>query len=129
MNTITIGDTTYNEFEVDNAIGKARAYERCQADNNNTIGAVYNFFKNGSWDEGTVVYSRDDVNTLLRTIGSDIIRSTYYATVLIEAKVTGYVAEDTEDATFCITEDISIDIGSGEVEILSIDAADVWEED
>lgn len=129
MNTITIGNTTYNEFEVNEALGKANTSDEWKRQYTSAIREVYNFFNNLEWEDGSTGINRDDVNEVLRSIGSDIIRRTYYATVLIEARVTGYSAENDLDAIDCIGEDISIDIGSGDVEVISLDISDVWEED
>jgi hypothetical protein len=79
--------------------------------------------------DGVVNYTDTEVNELLKSIGCDIIRAEYKATVTITAYVTGYAAEDEDDATDCIADDISVDIGSSaSIDVDSIEVSDVEEE-
>ena len=47
------------------------------------------------------------------------------ATVSITATVTGYEAEDIDDAINCIENDIELSIGSGDISLDTIDVSDV----
>jgi translation initiation factor 2 alpha subunit (eIF-2alpha) len=71
--------------------------------------AVYDFFSeafdDGS-DEATV--SRDDVNELLESIGSDVLTTTWSATVEITVTVTGIKATSPEEVEDIITDNIEV---------------------
>ena len=70
---------------------------------------VYDFFSeafdDGS-DEATV--SRDDVNELLESIGSDVLTTTWSATVEITVTVTGIKATSPEEVEDIITDNIEV---------------------
>jgi hypothetical protein len=126
MNTIQIntvdGVVNYTESEVTRFIEKA-------GEKNDIRYKVRDFFSELEWDGGEATITRSEVNELLKAIGCDLIRAEYKATVTITAYVTGYTAEDEDDANNCIEDDITIDIGSGgRIEIDSIDISDVEEE-
>lgn len=71
--------------------------------------AVYDFFSeafdDGS-DEATV--NRDDVNELLESIGSDVLTTTWSATVEITVTVTGIKATSPEEVEDIITDNIEV---------------------
>ena len=71
--------------------------------------AVYDFFSeafdDGS-DEATV--NRDDVNELLEAIGSDVLTTTWSATVEITVTVTGIKATSPEEVEDIITDNIEV---------------------
>ena len=126
MNTIGIttvdGVVNYTESEVTRFIEKA-------GEKNDIKHKVRDFFSELEWDSGEATITRSEVNELLKAIGCDLIRAEYKATVTITAYVTGYTAEDEDDANNCIGDDITIDIGSGgSIEIDNIDISDVEEE-
>ena len=126
MNTIQIntvdGVVNYTESEVTRFIEKA-------GEKNDIKHKVRDFFSEREWDSGETTITRSEVNELLKAIGCDLIRAEYKATVTITAYVTGYTAEDEDDANNCIQDDITIDIGSGgSIEIDNIDISDVEEE-
>lgn len=127
MNTIQIkhedGNTiTYNETEVLRFIQTNSALRKVERD---TIYKVRDFFSEGEWEDNVAAFNRDEVNTLLRSIGADPIRAMWTATVSITATVTGYEAEDIDDAINCIENDIELSIGSGDISLDTIDVSDV----
>ena len=126
MNTIQVdtidGAVNYTETEVKRFIEKA-------GELSDTKYKVRDFFSELEWDGGEATITRSEVNELLKAIGCDLIRAEYKATVTITAYVTGYTAENEDDATNCIEDDITIDIGSGgRIEIDNVDISDVEEE-
>lgn len=126
MNTIQIdtidGVVNYTEMEV------KRFIERAEQTNDIKY-KVRDFFSERTWEDGETTVTRSEVNELLKSIGCEIIRAEYRATVTITAYVTGYAAEDEDDASECIADDISVDIGSSaSIDIDSIEVSDVEEE-
>jgi hypothetical protein len=126
MNTIAItkADTVvnYTELEVTRFIEKA-------GELSDTKYKVRDFFSEREWDGGETTITRSEVNELLKSIGCDLIRAEFKATVTITAYITGYEAEDEDDATDCIADDISVDIGSSaSIDVDSIEVSDVEEE-
>lgn len=126
MNTIQIdtidGVVNYTEMEV------KRFIERAEQTNDIKY-KVRDFFSERTWEDGETTVTRSEVNELLKSIGCEIIRAEYRATVTITAYVTGYAAEDEDDATECIADDISVDISSSaSIDIDSIEVSDVEEE-
>ena len=128
MNTISItnpetNDTiTYSEAEVLRFVQTNTALRKFERD---TIYKVRDFFSEGEWEDNVAAFNRDEVNTLLRSIGADPIRALWTATVSITATVTGYEAEDIDDAINCIENDIELSIGSGDISLDTIDVSDV----
>ena len=126
MNTIGIttvdGVVNYTESEVTRFIEKAGQTSDIKY-------KVRDFFSELEWNSGEATITRSEVNELLKSIGCDLIRAEYKATVTITAYVTGYAAEDEDDATDCIGDDISVDIGSSaSIDVDSIEVSDVEEE-
>jgi len=126
MNTIAITTeenvVTYTESEVTRFIKRAEELS-------DTKYKVRDFFSELEWDSGEATITRSEVNELLKSIQCDLIRAEYKATVTITAYVTGYSAEDEDDASNCIEDDISVSIGSdGSIDVDSIDISDVEEE-
>lgn len=126
MNTISITTeenvVTYTESEVTRYIERAGQLSDVKY-------KVRDFFSELEWNSGEATITRSDVNELLKAIQCDLIRAEYKATVTITAYVTGYSAEDEDDASNCIEDDISVDIGSsGSIDVDSIEVSDVEEE-
>jgi hypothetical protein len=126
MNTIAIttaeGTVNYTETEVTRFIKRAEELS-------DTKYKVRDFFSELAWSSGEATITRSEVNELLKSIGCDLIRAEYKATVTITAYVTGYSAEDEDDASNCIEDDISVSIGSdGSIDVDSIEVTDVEEE-
>lgn len=72
-------------------------------------GKVYDFFSEAFddvTDEATV--TRDDVNELLESIGSDVLTTTWSATVEITVTVTGIKATSPEEVEDIITDNIEV---------------------
>jgi hypothetical protein len=132
MNTISItnpetNDTiTYTEAEVLRFIQTNTALRKFERD---TIYKVRDFFSEGEWEDGATTFTRNEVNTLLRAIGADPIRGKWSATVNITATVTGYEAEDEDDAINCIENDVELNIGSGDISLDTIEVSDVEVDD
>jgi len=126
MNTISITKedsvVNYTELEVTRFIKRAEELS-------DTKYKVRDFFSELTWDSGEATITRSEVNELLKSIGCDLIRAEYKATVTITAYVTGYSAEDEDDASNCIEDDINVSIGSdGSIDVDSIEVTDVEEE-
>jgi len=126
MNTIAITTNenvvTYSELEVMRFIERAGQL-------NDIKYKVRDFFSELTWDSGEATITRNEVNELLKSIQCDLIRAEYKATVTITAYITGYTAEDEDDASNCIEDDINVSIGSdGSIDIDSIEVSDVEEE-
>jgi len=129
MNTIQIvnpetNDTiTYNEAEVLRFI---QTNSKLRTEARDILYKVRDFFSEGEWEDDATAFSRDEVNTLLRSIGADPIRGKWTATVTITATVTGYEAEDEDDAINCIENDIDLSIGScADISLDTIEVSDV----
>jgi len=70
---------------------------------------VYDFFSE-AFDDGSdeVTVTRDDVNQLLESIGSDVLTTTWSATVEITVTVTGIKATSPEEVEDYITDNIEV---------------------
>ena len=129
MDTIVVDGITYNEIEF-------RQYKNAH-DNTATMKELLNgvrykvrdFFSELEWQNGEATVTKSQVNELLESIGCDSIRSTFRATVNITAYVTDYEAKNGDDATICIADDISLDIGMGRIEISNLEVEDVEDDD
>jgi hypothetical protein len=126
MNTIQIdtvdGAVNYTDTEVKRFIEKAGQVSDIKY-------KVRDFFSELEWSGGEATITRSEVNELLKAIGCDLIRAEYKATVTITAYITGYPAEDEDDASNCIEDDITVDIGSSaSIDVDSIEISDVEEE-
>jgi len=126
MNTISITTNenvvTYSELEVMRFIERAGQL-------NDIKYKVRDFFSELTWESGEATITRSEVNELLKSIQCDLIRAEYKATVTITAYITGYSAEDEDDASNCIEDDINVSIGSdGSIDVDSIEVSDVEEE-
>ena len=129
MDTIVVDGVTYNEIEF-------RQYKNGY-DNTATMKELLNgvrykvrdFFSELEWNDGEATITKSQVNELLQSIGCDSIRSTFRATVNITAYVTDYEAANGDDATICIADDISLDIGMGRIEISNLEVEDVEDDD
>jgi hypothetical protein len=126
MNTIQIdtvdGIVNYTETEVKRFIEKA-------GELSDTKYKVRDFFSELEWNGGEATITRSEVNELLKSIGCELIRTEYKATVTITAHVTGYAAEDEDEAIACIEDDIEVSIGSSaDIRIDNIEVDDVEEE-
>jgi hypothetical protein len=126
MNTIEITTDNsvinYTELDVKRFIERAGQL-------NDIKYKVRDFFSELEWSSGEATITRSEVNELLKSIQCDLIRAEYKATVTITAYITGYSAEDEDDAENCIADDINVSIGSdGSIDVDSIEVSDVEEE-
>jgi hypothetical protein len=126
MNTIQVdtidGAVNYTETEVKRFIEKT-------GELSDTKYKVRDFFSELDWEDSEATITRSEVNKLLKSIGCDTLRAEYKATVTITAYVTGYEAEDEDDAKDCIADDITVDIGSSAtINVDNVEVDDVEEE-
>ena len=122
LNPITVDGTTYNFTEeslkelIKSETSLKLRLESVQLEAQETYrkvistrSKVYDFFSeafdDGS-DEATV--NRDDVNELLEAIGSDVLTTTWSATVEITVTVTGIKATSPEEVEDIITDNIEV---------------------
>jgi hypothetical protein len=122
LNPITVDAVTYNftEESLKELIKSETAAKRKHEAVSNEVqeaykrlisirSKVYDFFSeafdDGS-DEATV--NRDDVNELLEAIGSDVLTTTWSATVEITVTVTGIKATSPEEVEDIITDNIEV---------------------
>ena len=130
----SVGQTVnYTEPElkriIDNGVTNAEHVVRLNETCNNIKYKVRDFFSEAEWEEGNTTFSRDEVNELLLRIGLDKLRVEYRATVTITAYISGYAAENADEAADCIGDDIDVSIGSSaDIQVDSIDVSDVEEE-
>jgi hypothetical protein len=139
MNTIqvvnSVGQTVnYTESEIkmiiDNGVKSAEDTVRLSDKIRDTKYKVRDFFSELEWENSEATITRSEVNNLLKAIGCDIIRGQYKATVTITAYVTGYEADDEDDAKDCIADDITVDIGSSaDIRVDNVEVDDVEEEE
>ena len=74
-----------------------------------TRAKVYDFFSE-AFDDGSdeVTVTRDDVNELLESIGSDVLTTTWSATVEITVTISGIKATSPEEVEDIITDNIEV---------------------
>jgi hypothetical protein len=122
LNPITVDGTTYNFTEdslkelIKSEITTKKKHEAISNEAQEayrklvvTRSRVYDFFSEAfedGGDEATV--SRDDVNQLLESIGSDALTTTWSATVEITVTVTGIKASSPEEAEDIINDNIEV---------------------
>ena len=122
LNPITVDGTTYNfteeslkELIKSETVAKRKheavsneaqeAYRKLVS----TRSKVYDFFSE-AFDDGSdeVTVTRDDVNELLESIGSDTLSTTWSATVEITVTVSGIKATSPEEVEDYITDNIEV---------------------
>jgi hypothetical protein len=135
MNTITVknehgDDVTYTQAEVLTFIRQASYYVQERDSNDKLRFKVRDFFSEElDWSGGEATVQRDSVNDLLIAIGAGKLQTKWTARVTIEATISGYTAEDEDDAIACIEQDLDIGIGSSaDIEVDGIDVYAVEEE-
>ena len=142
LNPITVDGTTYNfteeslkELIKSETLNKSRlqqvqleaqeAYRKLISIRSN----VHDFFTeafDGSVDEDETTVTRDEVNALLESIGSDMLTTTWSATVEITVNITGIKATSKEEVEDIINDNIEVsgydlDIDSQDVNISDIE--------
>lgn len=124
LNPITVDGTTYNFTEESlKELIKSEIYAKSRLESLRTEtqesyrklasarSAVYDFFTeafDGATDEDETTVTRDEVNELLEAIGSDILSTTWSATVEITVTVTGIKATSPEEVEDMITDNIEV---------------------
>lgn len=124
LNPITVDGTTYNFTEESlKELIKSEIYLKSRIESVRTEttesyrklasarSAVYDFFTeafDGATDEDETTVTRDEVNELLEAIGSDILSTTWSATVEITVTVTGIKATSPEEVEDIITDNIEV---------------------
>lgn len=127
MNTITIGSVTYNESEVKHYIDNSN---KKSEDLRDVRYKIRDFFSEREWEGSETTVTRSELNELFSAIGVDHIRGKFKATLTITAYVTDYPAEDADEATDCIADDIEVSIGSAAlITVDNIEVDDVEEDD
>ena len=124
LNPITVDGTTYNfteeslkELIKSETSSKSRlqqvqleaqeAYRKLTSIRSN----VHDFFTeafDGSVDEDETTVTRDEVNALLESIGSDMLTTTWSATVEITVTISGIKATSPEEVEDIITDNIEV---------------------
>ena len=138
MNTIQItttdGTVNYTEAEVLRFIERAKEVDAVQQvtnierkdkiDNRN---AVRDFFSEGQWDDGEFTASKEDVNELLTSIGTNRLTSKYRATYTITGTFS-VDAEDANDAEAIFTDNVTVDFYDGDIDVDQIEVLDMEED-
>ena len=122
LNPITVDGTVYNFTEeslkelIKSEANLKRKHEAVSTEAQeayrklvSTRSKVYDFFSE-AFDDGSddVTVTRDDVNQLLESIGSDVLTTTWSATVEITVTVTGIKATSPEEVEDYITDNIEV---------------------
>jgi hypothetical protein len=122
LNPITVDGTTYNFTEeslkelIKSETAAKLRLESVQLEAQETYrkiasirSKVYDFFSE-AFDDGTdeATIERDNVNELLESIGSDVLTTTWSATVEITVTVTGIKATSPEEVEDIITDNIEV---------------------
>ena len=136
MNTITINNedgasVVYTEAEVLRFIEKVKVADDTISQQHKTIidikNRVRDFFSEGQWDDGEFSASKEDVNQLLESIGTNRITSRYRATYTITGTYS-VDAEDMSDAEAIFTDNVTVDFYDGDIDVDQIEVLDVEED-
>jgi hypothetical protein len=135
MNTIQIttvdGPVNYTESEVVRFIEKVKVADDTISQQHKTIidikNAVRDFFSEGQWDDGEFTASKEDVNDLLTTIGTNRITTKYRATYTITGTFS-VDAESAEDAEAAFTDNVNVDFYDGDIDVDQVEVLDVEED-
>ena len=138
MNTIQItttdGTVNYTEAEVLRFIERAKetdAIHNISNDNRKQIidikNSVRDFFSEGQWDDGEFSASKEDINELLSSIGTNRLTSKYRATYTITGTYS-VDAEDADDAETIFTDNVTVDFYDGDIDVDQIEMLDIEED-
>ena len=138
MNTIQIttsnGTVNYTEAEVLRFIERAKetdAIHNISNDNRKQIidikNSVRDFFSEGQWDDGEFSASKEDINELLSSIGTNRLTSKYRATYTITGTYS-VDAEDADDAETIFTDNVTVDFYDGDIDVDQIEVLDIEED-
>jgi sugar-specific transcriptional regulator TrmB len=122
LNPITVDAITYNFTEeslkelIKSELSAKRKHEAVSTEAQEAYrklvtarNKVYDFFSEAFEDvTDEVTVTRDDVNELLESIGSDVLTTTWSATVEITVTVSGIKATSPEEAEDIITDNIEV---------------------
>ena len=138
MNTIQVtttnGTVNYTEAEVLRFIERAREVDAVQesyTDIRKQVETlrytVRDFFGEGQWDDGEFSASKEDINELLESIGTNRLTSKYRATYTITGTYS-VNAEDADDAEAIFTDNVTVDFYDGDIDVDQIEVLDVEED-
>jgi hypothetical protein len=135
MNTIQVtttdGAVNYTEAEVIRFIEKAKVGDDTISQQHKTIidikNAVRDFFSEGEWNDGEFSASKEDVNQLLTTIGTNRLTTKYRATYTITGTFS-VDAEDADDAETIFTDNVNVDFYDGDIDVDQVEVLDVEED-
>lgn len=135
MNTIQItttdGTVNYTEAEVLRFIEKVKVADDTISQQHKTIidikNSVRDFFSEGQWDDGEFTASKEDVNELLTSIGTNRLTSKYSATYTITGTFS-VDAEDADDAEAIFTDNVTVDFYDGDIDIDVVEVLDLEED-
>ena len=135
MNTIQVtttdGTINYTEVEVLRFIEKAKVANDTISQQHKTIidikNSVRDFFSEGQWDDGEFSASKEDINDLLTTIGSNRLTSKYRATYTITGTYS-VDAESADDAEAIFTDNVTVDFYDGDIDVDQVEVLDVEED-
>jgi hypothetical protein len=124
LNPITVDGTTYNFTEeslkelIKSEAAAKRKHEAVSTEAQEAYrklikvrNEVHDYFTeafDGSVDEDETTVTRDEVNALLESIGSDILTTTWSATVEITVTISGIKATSPEEVEDIITDNIEV---------------------
>ena len=135
MNTIQIttvdGPVNYTESEIVRFIEKAKSVDELNDQQRKTIIDIKNnvrdFFSEGQWDDGEFTASKEDVNQLLTTIGTNRLTTKYRASYTVTGTFS-VDAEDADDAEAIFTDNLSVDFYDGDIDVDQIEVLDIEED-
>jgi hypothetical protein len=139
MNTIQITSEdgiviNYTEGEVLRYIERAKEVDAVQQRNDKYIhdirnirNEVYNFFREGEWQDGETTCNKGDVNAMLERIGANKLTTTYTGTFIVNGTFS-VEAEDADSATDLLTDNINVEFYDGDIDVDNIEIHDMEED-
>ena len=135
MNTIQVtttdGTVNYTESEVLRFIEKVKVADDTISQQHKTIidikNSVRDFFSEGQWNDGEFTASKEDVNQLLASIGTNRLTTKYRATYTITGTFS-VDAEDADDAEAIFTDNVTVDFYDGDIDVDQVEVLDVEED-
>lgn len=135
MNTITINNkkgasVVYTEAEVIRFIEKIKVADDIISQQHKTIidikNSVRDFFSESQWDDDEFSASKKNVNDLLTSIGTNRLTTKYRATYTITGTFI-VNAEDADDAEGIFTDNVTVNLYSGDIDVDQIEVLDLEE--
>jgi hypothetical protein len=135
MNTIQVtttdGTVNYTESEVLRFIERAKEVDAVQqvsdlqrkekVDNRNK---VRDFFSESEWCDGETTITKEDVNALLDSIGTNRLTTKYRASFTITGTFSVDV-DDEDDVETIFTDNVSVDFYAGDMDVENIEVMDI----